>query len=205
MTFMLNQKTLDANPYRLFDEWLNDAINHDAIGEPTAMALATANQIGEVSCRMVLLKEHSTQGFVFYTNHATSRKSADIQSNPHASLCFYWQPLDRQIRIEGRVERVSDEQADAYFNSRSRGSQIGAWASAQTLALDSRATLEERINAMEMKYAGRDIPRPEHWHGWRVLPNRMEFWHQRDFRLHDRFEYVMNEADGEWHVQRLNP
>lgn len=201
---MLNVQTLDANPFHLFDSWIKDAIAHEAIKEPTAMSLATANAKGDVSCRIVLLKEHSSQGFVFFTNQATSRKSADIEANPKAALCFYWEPLERQVRIEGHVERVSDEDADAYFNSRSRGSQIGAWASSQSEVLDSRSTLEERIAAYDQKYAGRDVPRPAHWHGWRIVPNQIEFWQQRDYRLHDRFIYQIAE-DGSWEAKRYNP
>jgi pyridoxamine-phosphate oxidase len=194
---MLEAHALDSNPYVMFDRWLNDARNHESIKEPTAMALATADHVGRVSCRIVLLKEHSNQGFTFFTNHATSRKSLDIQSNPHAALCFYWEALDRQVRIEGRVERVADGEADAYFESRARGSQIGAWASYQSETLDSRTTLEERIAALEQQYAGRNVPRPPHWHGWRVIPHRIEFWQQRDYRLHDRFIFDAQE-DGSW-------
>lgn len=201
---MLNYQSLDSNPLHLFDAWYNDAIHHDAIADASAMSLATANAQGQVSCRIVLLKEHSSLGFVFYTNHATSRKSLDIQSNPRAALCFYWQPFERQIRIEGSVERVSDAEADAYFASRARGSQIGAWASAQSEALASRATLEERIAGLELQYAGRDIARPPHWHGWRVIPDHFEFWEGRDYRLHDRFVYEI-QPDGSWNIQRLNP
>lgn len=168
------------------------------------MALATADASGGVSCRIVLLKEHGPQGFSFFTNHATSRKSRDIQANPHAALCFYWAPLGRQVRIEGTVETVSDADADAYFATRARGSQIGAWASYQSEELTSRATLEERIQALEQQYAGRDIPRPPHWHGWRVVPQRIEFWQERDFRLHDRLVYTRQDA-GDWKMVRLNP
>ena len=201
---MLDMHQLDPNPVHLFDSWLMDAREHPEIKEPTAMSLATSDGEGHVSCRIVLLKDHHQNGFTFYTNHATSRKSHDIQANPHAALCFYWMPLDRQVRIEGTVSLVRDEDADAYFASRARGSQIGAWASAQSEAVDSRATLDERILAYEQKYAGRDVPRPPHWHGWSVKPERMEFWQQRDYRLHDRFIYTLQE-DGRWGLQRLNP
>lgn len=201
---MLDYQSLDSNPLHVFDDWIAQARQHPHIVDAAAMSLATANAQGQVSCRIVLLKEHSAQGFVFFTNHATSRKSIDIQANPQAALCFYWEPLGKQVRVEGGVSRVSDEEADAYFASRPRGSQIGAWASAQSEALDSRATLEERIAALEQKYAGRDIARPPHWHGWRVQPQRIEFWQARDYRLHDRFIYELAE-DGSWQIQRLNP
>lgn len=201
---MLTKELLDANPVHMFDSWMLDARQHPDIIEPTAMSLATTNNEGDVSCRIVLLKEYSSSGFTFFTNHGTSRKSRDIESNPKAALCFYWPQLNRQVRIEGTVERVSDEQADMYFASRIRGSQIGAWASAQSEELTDRATLEERLNALEQKYAGRDIPRPPHWHGWNVMPHSIEFWEQRDFRLHDRFLYEKRD-DGEWEIIRLNP
>ena len=201
---MLNENALDSNPLSQFNRWYREAAQHPQIDDATTMSLATADTQGRVSCRMVLLKEHSAEGFVFYTNHATSRKSLDISANPHAALCFYWPPLQRQIRIEGTAARVDDAQADAYFASRPRGSQIGAWASAQSEELASRATLEERITALEQHYAGRDIPRPPHWHGWCVNPQRYEFWEGRDFRLHDRFEYALEE-DGSWQITRLNP
>lgn len=193
------------NPLALFDRWLFEAREHPDIKEPNAMSLATANQLGQVSCRVVLLKEYSARGFVFYTNHATSRKSLDIQANPYAALCFYWMKLDKQVRIEGTVTKVSDAQADAYFASRSRGSQIGAWASHQSETLDSRTTLDERIKALEMQYSMKeDIPRPPHWHGWCVEPQMIEFWEQRDFRLHDRLIFT-KQADGSWADEWLNP
>ena len=201
---MLHEGTLTNSPFDLFDQWMQDATAQAAITEPTAMALATANAQGHVSCRIVLLKAYDEAGFVFYTNHATGRKSLDIQSNPYASLCFYWMPLDRQVRIEGRVEKVADAEADAYFASRKRGSQIGAWASIQSTKLDSRETLEARIAELEKEYDGKTIPRPPHWSGWRVIPSAIEFWEQKDFRLHDRFVYTRNDS-GDWEPKRLNP
>lgn len=201
----MERSHLPHDPLALFDRWLNDAMQHEAIKEPTAMSLATANADGAVSCRIVLLKEFTSEGFIFYTNHATSRKSLDITSNPHAALCFYWMPLDRQVRVEGRVHKVSDERADTYFASRARGSQIGAWASAQSETLESREALEQRLIALEQQYAGREVPRPPHWHGWCVQPERMEFWQQRDYRLHDRFVYVRAEDGQDWAITRLNP
>jgi pyridoxamine 5'-phosphate oxidase len=187
-----------------FNDWLAEAKEHEAIAEPTAMCLATAGADGMPSARMVLLKEHNERGFVFYSNHETSHKAADLAANPQASLCFFWMPLGKQVRVEGRVERVSDEQADRYFATRPHGSQIGAWASSQSRELESRATFEELLLAMEQKYAGREVPRPSHWGGWRVIPQRLEFWQARDSRLHDRWEYT-KEADGSWSRRLLFP
>lgn len=201
---MLSRTELAPDPLSLFHAWLDEARHHPEITEPTAMSLATADAQGRVSCRIVLLKDASQHGFTFFTNHATSRKSLDIQSNPQAALCFYWEKLDRQVRVEGAVVKVSDQVADDYFASRARGSQIGAWASYQSEQLDDRTTLEERITALELQYAGREVPRPPHWHGWCVVPARIEFWQQRDFRLHDRFIYI-RQSDESWETLRLNP
>jgi len=140
---------------------------------------------------------------VFFSNHETSYKADDLATNPHAALCFYWMPLTKQIRIEGRVEKIADEEADAYFASRPRGSQIGAWASQQSRELKDRATFEEIILANEQKFAGRDVPRPPYWSGWRVVPHRIEFWKERDSRLHDRWEYTLD--DGVWDRRLLYP
>lgn len=191
------------NPIELFHDWLQQAKDHPAISEPTAMSLATAAADGMPSCRIVLLKQADMEGFVFYTNHE-GRKSIEIQANPKAALCFYWMPLDRQIRVEGTVEKVSDAMADAYFASRARGSQIGAWASRQSQPMEHDTSLTDRIKAYEQQFAGQNIPRPPHWSGWRVVPQRIEFWLQGDFRVHDRWEY-MRSPEGGWTKTHLYP
>lgn len=167
------------------------------------MTLATATTAGVPSARIVLLKGHDEQGFVFYTN-MTSRKSAELIVNPHASLCFYWMPLDRQVRIEGVAEQVSATEADAYFASRPRARQVGAWASLQSQPLTDRATLDARNAQFEKQFAGGDVPRPPHWSGWRVVPNAIEFWVNSDARLHERERYTRS-TDGRWTHSLIYP
>lgn len=189
------------DPFTLFARWLEDA-RHDArITEPTAMVLATAED-NQPSARVVLLKEMDAQGFVFYSNRL-SHKGRELAANPQAALCFHWMPLHRQVRVRGRVHEVSDAEADAYFASRPRGSQIGAWASEQSAPLDARETLMARVAKLEARFAGQDVPRPPHWGGWRLVPQDIEFWQEGAFRLHDRFLYTRVQ-DG-WQCQRLNP
>lgn len=180
---------MQSNPYEIFRTWLGQAQSTPAIAEPTAMTLATATPEGIPSARIVLLKAYDERGFVFYTN-TQSRKGRELDANPHAALVFYWMPLDKQVRIEGSIRRVSDVEADAYFASRERLKQAGAWASLQSQPLDARGTLEQRTTAIEAQYAGRDIPRPPHWTGYRLTPQSLEFWHQRDGRLHEREIYT---------------
>lgn len=189
-----------------FNEWLEIAKANKAnerIKEPTAMSLATANGKGQPSNRIVLLKEYDERGFVFYTNYG-GRKSVELAENPQASLQFYWMPLMRQIRIQGKVEKVSPEQSDAYFASRPRGSQIGAWASDQSQPLDKRTTFEQRIKEMEAKFEGSDVPRPEFWGGWRIVPHAIEFWEELEFRRHNREQFTLSD-DGQWSGQLLYP
>lgn len=176
------------NPIQKFAAWFGEA-QSAGIKEPTAMTLATATLDGVPSARIVLLKAYDERGFVFYTN-LNSRKGAEMGENPQAALMFYWPQLDKQIRIEGTLSGVSDAEADAYFSSRERHRQAGAWASLQSQPLDSRATLLARVEEIEKKYAGKDIPRPPHWSGTRLAPEKIEFWHQRDARLHDREIYT---------------
>lgn len=189
-------------PFQQFSEWLEEAKIHPEIAEPTAMTLATATLDGIPSARVVLLKGFSVDGFVFYTN-LTSRKGEELKQNPHAALCFYWMKLDRQIRIEGMVAPVSTTDADAYFASRSRDRQIGAWASLQSQPLQSRAELDARVAELELQYANKEVPRPPHWSGWRLVPKSIEFWHQNWSRLHEREIYT---RDGDsWKQTLLYP
>ena len=177
------------NPFDQFTHWLNDAKSCAAIAEPTAMTLATASADGSPSARTVLLKAHDARGFVFYTN-LQSRKSLALKANPKAALSFYWMPLDRQVQIHGIVHLVSDAEADAYFATRERGKQLGAWASLQSQPMPTRNELQQRITELERAYAGKTIPRPPHWSGWRLVPHLIEFWQQGEFRLHQRDCYT---------------
>jgi pyridoxamine 5'-phosphate oxidase len=193
-----------AEPFRRFGELLERAAGTD-IREPTAMALATATAEGRPSVRMVLLKGFDEGGFVFYTN-LESRKAGDLAANPFAALCFHWQPLEVQVRIEGRVEPVTAEEADAYYASRARGSRIGAWASRQSTQLDRYETLTARVAEYEAKFEGADIPRPPFWSGYRVVPDRIEFWFGRPNRLHERELYLRAEGDPpRWTRELLYP
>ena len=190
-----------TDPFQLFDDWFAEARARE-INDPEAMALATATPDGRASVRMVLLKGHGPDGFVFYTNQR-SRKGEELAANPHAALLFHWKPLRRQIRIEGPVSIVSSEEADAYFASRSRDSQLGAWASDQSRSLPSRAEFEKKYEDMRAKYDGQDIPRPSHWGGFRVTPETFEFWTDRPHRLHERRVFT-RQGDG-WREGLLNP
>lgn len=175
---------MSNDPFALFDEWLTEA----RLGEPNdpeAMAVATVGADGQPSLRMVLLKGHGPDGFVFYTNQQ-SRKGGELARHPRAALLFHWKSLRRQVRIEGPVAPVSAAEADTYFATRSRDSQLGAWASDQSRPLDSRATFEARYAAMQARFEGGEVPRPPHWSGYRVAPERIEFWSDRAHRLHER-------------------
>jgi pyridoxamine 5'-phosphate oxidase len=189
------------DPHALFDIWYTEARAAE-INDSNAMALATVDTRGQPSLRMVLLKGHSPRGFVFYTN-MESRKAGDLLTNSRAALLFHWKSLRRQVRIEGPVERVADAEADLYFATRSRDSQLGAWASDQSRPLDSRATFEARFEAMAARFADVEVPRPPHWSGFRVLPERIEFWQDRAHRLHERRLFV-RDADG-WTEGLLYP
>ena len=191
----------NTDPIVQFDNWLQDAVAAEPTN-PNAMTLATVSADGRPSARMVLLKGHDAQGFVFYTNF-NSLKGRELLSNPNASLCFYWKSLGRQVRIDGPAAIVSDDEADAYFATRARGSQIGAWASEQSQSVESREVLEARVRALEAQYEVGDIPRPAHWSGFRVAPERIEFWTDRPDRLHDRQLFVREGAT--WQVERLQP
>lgn len=189
------------DPFALFQRWFGEARAAEAV-DPNAMALATVSPEGAPSLRIVLLKGVDDRGFVFYTNLG-SRKAAELQANPNAALCFLWKSLGRQVRVEGVCEPVSDTEADNYFASRPRGSQIGAWASKQSQPLPERSVLELRVADFENKFEGGDVPRPDFWSGFRLVPARFEFWHGQPSRLHDRMVYV---ADGNrWSAERLYP
>lgn len=190
------------DPIQQFQEWLDAAKKEKSIVEPTAMCLATADAKSIPSARMVLLKEADVRGFVFYTN-LESHKSHDLSENPNAALVFYWAPLGRQVRVEGRVERVSDAEADAYFQSRPRDSRIGAWASKQSRPLSGKAELIEAVAREGLRFGIGDIPRPGYWSGWRIVPSVIEFWQEGKFRLHDR-EVFTRTSEG-WEVTKLYP
>lgn len=188
------------SPFDQFEIWINEAIALP-VAEPTAMTLATANSAGHPTARIVLLKGYDTRGFVFYTNYE-SRKGAELASRPQATLLFFWQPLERQVRIEGVVEKVSPQESDEYYHSRPLGSRLGAWASAQSQPV-SIEQLKAKVEAVSQKY-GDAPPRPEHWGGYLLRPSYFEFWQGRPSRLHDRLTYQQN-SDGEWLIERLSP
>jgi pyridoxamine 5'-phosphate oxidase len=190
-----------TDPFALFDTWFADAKAGEP-NDPNAMTLATATPDGRPSARMVLLKGVDPRGFVFYTNKE-SRKGGELAANRHAALLFHWKSLHRQIRVEGSVEDVSDAEADEYYASRARLSRLGAWASDQSRPLPGRATLVARVAKLEAQYLGREIPRPPHWSGFRVIPSLFEFWQDQPFRLHDRT--VFSRAGDGWETQKLFP
>lgn len=198
-----SRSDLESRPYDQFESWLKAALDSEE-AEPTAMTLATVDSEGVPSARIVLLKGHSERGLVFYTNYRSSKARALTQTR-RAALCFLWKSLERQVRVEGSVERATAEESDAYFVSRPRGSQIGAWASPQSEGVESREALEVRVREVEERFPeGAPIVRPDFWGGFRVLPERWEFWQGRKSRLHDRFEYRAD-GDGAWSVRRLAP
>ena len=191
-----------ADPVAEVNKWLLEAQRPDR-ANPNAMTLATVDPDGRPSARIVLLKQLDDEGAVFYTNR-TSRKARALEANPQASLVLYWDPERRQVLIEGRVSTVDDAQCDTYFASRPREAQIGAWASEQSQPVQSRAVLDARVLEVAARYAGREIPRPSYWGGYRVSLDRIEFWQGRDARLHDRVAYTRNEQGG-WSAQRMYP
>ncbi|MCP3103603.1 pyridoxamine 5'-phosphate oxidase [Myxococcus sp. K15C18031901] len=198
---MLRGVLIPPDPFQRFAELLERAKQVIPV-DPNAMVVASVGPDGRPSARVVLLKDVDARGFVFFTNH-DSRKGHELLAHPFAALCFFWQPLDTQVRVEGRVQVVDAAEADAYFHSRARGSQVGAWASLQSQPLPARETLEARVEEVERRYAGVEVPRPPHWSGFRVVPDRIEFWHARPSRLHDRHVYL-RDGDG-WRTQMLYP
>ena len=196
----LVEKDAVADPFKQFDRWFQDAVQAE-LPLPEAMTLATATDTGRPSARVVLLKGVDARGFVFYTNYA-SRKGHELAANPHAALVFAWTELERQVRIEGAIEKVSAEESDLYFASRPLGSRLGAWASPQSMVLPDRLTLAKTVAAIVLRY-GKHPPRPPHWGGYRVLPEAIEFWQGRKNRLHDRLLYTKQTRD--WTIERLAP
>ncbi|HEY1390463.1 MAG TPA: pyridoxamine 5'-phosphate oxidase [Ktedonobacterales bacterium] len=198
----LAESDVDADPFRQFAAWFDEA-RAASPNEPNAMALATVGADGRPSLRMVLLKGVDERGFVFYTNYE-SRKGRELADTPWAALTFFWPEMERQIRIEGRVEPVSAEESDAYFHSRPIGSQLSASASHQSEVIAGREELEQRVAALSARYQNQEIPRPETWGGFRVIPDAIEFWQGRANRLHDRLRYRLL-ASGDWQIERLSP
>lgn len=202
LTRGLKESDLTADPVDLFGNWYRFA-GKSRIFWPNSIALSTASADGRPSVRMVLLKSFDARGFVFYTNYE-SQKGRELEANPYASMVIYWNDLVRQVRITGRVEKTSREESEAYFHSRLRGSQIGAWASNQDSAVASREELMEKYERFEKQFAGQPVPLPPYWGGYRVIPDQIEFWQGRTYRLHDRFRYTRS-ADGVWSWVRLSP
>lgn len=198
----LLEKDAAANPFEQFHTWFEQAVNAELL-EPNAMTLATATPEGKPAARIVLLKEYNSEGFVFYTNYM-SQKGQELTANPQASLVFWWGELERQVRIGGRVEKVSETKSNQYFYSRPFASQLGAWASAQSQVIESREVLEKRFQQLQTEYQEQAIPRPPHWGGFRVVPSEIEFWQGRPSRLHDRLRYRLDEQ-GNWIRERLSP
>ncbi|MFM7358942.1 MAG: pyridoxamine 5'-phosphate oxidase [Sediminibacterium sp.] len=198
----LDEAGVAVDPIQQFGVWWQEALQSEIV-EVNAMTLATANEQGIPSARIVLLKGFDERGFVFFSNYE-SQKAGDLQVNPLASLVFFWKELERQVRISGRVEKVTELESDQYFQSRPEGSRIGAWASPQSTVITSREVIEEKVAALQASFEGKEIPRPLHWGGYRVLPVKIEFWQGRSNRLHDRIQYSL-QANGHWIIERLAP
>jgi len=198
----LSETDADLNPFKQFQIWFDQALAAQ-LPEPNAMTVATVTKSGNPRARVVLLKNFDERGFVFYTNYH-SHKGQELADNPQAAIAFWWAELERQVRIEGRVLKVSDRESDEYFHSRPFNSRLGAWASEQSQVIESREVLEQRLQDLKTKYENQDIPRPPHWGGFRVIPTAIEFWQGRPSRLHDRLLYSLLD-DSSWQIERLSP
>ncbi|GJM16526.1 MAG: pyridoxine/pyridoxamine 5'-phosphate oxidase [Thermodesulfobacteriota bacterium] len=198
----LYEADLDPNPIEQFRIWYGQALGADFI-YPNAFTLATSTKDGKPSARQLLLKDFDEEGFVFYSN-SESKKGSDLADNPFATLCFWWDKLERQVRVEGKVQIVSQKDADEYFHSRPIGSQLGAWASNQSTVIPDRELLDNRYREFEKKFEDKIIPRPPYWNGYRLVPVAIEFWQGRQNRLHDRLRYKL-QKDGSWTIERLAP
>ncbi len=197
----LNESDVEGDAIEQFKRWLEDAL-HSGILEPTAMTLATANKEAKPSARMVLLKGVDERGFIFYSNYQ-SRKAQELLENPFAALTFYWDKLERQVRIEGKVQKVSRQESESYFKSRPHGSQIGAWASEQSNVIADREVVEEKVKELSERFVERQVPLPEFWGGYLLVPEVIEFWQGRPSRLHDRLRYTRHGEN--WKLERLSP
>lgn len=200
----LSENTAAGDPITQFAAWFADAKATDHLDEPNAMTLATADASGRPSARVVLLKDFDARGFVFYTNYR-SRKGRELADNAWAALLFWWPPLERQVRVEGPAKRLPKQESDDYFRQRPRGSRLGAHASPQSRPIDGRGLLEERLEEVTARFAEKDIPRPPHWGGYRVVPEAVEFWQGRKSRLHDRLRYRRRNENDDWTLERLAP
>src|SRR6266496_1938155 len=199
---VLDERLIDTDPVKQFQRWFDEAVAAH-LPLPEAMTLATATAEGKPSARIVLLKQVDESGFVFFTNYR-SAKARELDNNPHAALVFYWPQLERQVRVEGKVAKISGAESEEYFQTQPRDSQIGAWASPQSDVIPSREVLRQRVSELENLYKDREVERPSHWGGYRLLPERIEFWKGRIGRLHDRILYE-READASWTMKRLAP
>ncbi len=198
----LSESELGSDPIETFRSWFDLANKTEGIPEPNAMTLATVDSAGQASARIVLLKGLEPEGFVFYTNYL-SRKGKDIDASSNAALVFWWEPLHRQVRIEGTVEKVGRDESQTYFDSRPRGSRVGAWVSQQSSVIDSRQFLDKTLDDYEAKFEGQDVPLPDHWGGYIVKPHMVEFWQGGERRLHDRIRF--RQQSGAWEIDRLSP
>lgn len=200
--YRLDKSELNPDPIIQFKNWFDQAINAGLIF-PNAMTLATSDKNSIPSARILLLKSYDKKGFVFYTN-SNSRKGTEILENPYGAICFWWDKLQRQVRIEGVISLISQDEAEAYFKTRPRGSRIGAWCSDQSKVIGSREKLEDEYAKYDKKYDGKDIPKPEYWNGYNLNPLSIEFWQGREDRLHDRWRYRLDQT-GKWIIERLAP